>query len=352
MIKRHHHHSSTHPAPPPRRPSSIAPFVSSFAPPSHAKVRSFIHFPPPTSILTTQYHPQTPSRRAFGRIAAAAEVQASSTINATAAGAEEYYEVYLSKPIGVKFARGNDGGAYVALSDSKIGNTSPEITPGDKVVKVSASFGGDVWEALNFGQVVYAIKTRNGDVYLKLKKNFGDMSALEEEELTEAEKVFKRERSGGNYGSGTKEMQERNYIARKEAERKRRELFDDALTTFKAGKVEDALIDFENVLGLEPKNYVGDDFSRVTLVYRVTQYNIACCYATLGQIDAGLEALDSALASGFDDYGKVRSDPNLAKLRESPRFATLINKYDEPIINEGAVKALKSLFSFGKKSDE
>ena len=26
---------------------------------------------------------------------------------------------------------------------------------------------------------MYAIKTRNGEVYMKLKRNFGDMSALE-----------------------------------------------------------------------------------------------------------------------------------------------------------------------------
>ncbi len=45
-----------------------------------------------------------------------------------------------------------------------------------------------------------------------------------------------------------------------------------------------ALIDFENVLGLEPKNYLGDNFARVTDIYRATQYNIACCYATLGQV--------------------------------------------------------------------
>lgn len=35
-----------------------------------------------------------------------------------------------------------------------------------------------------------------------------------------------------------------------------------------------SLIDFENVLSMEPKNYLGDDFSRVTQIYRVTQYNI------------------------------------------------------------------------------
>lgn len=268
-------------------------------------------------------------------------------------GQEQEYDVYLPKPIGLKFARGNDGGAYVTVSDPKLGNTSSEITPGDKVVKVSASFGGDVWDALNFGQVIYAIKTRNGEVYLRLKRNYGDMSALEFEELSEAEKKFREERSGGNYGAGTKEMQARNYVSRKEAERERRELFDDALAKFRSGKVEEALIDFENVLALEPKNYLGDDFSRVTQVYRVTQYNIACCYSTMNQIDAGLEALDACMAVGFEDFGKIRKDKNLENLRNAgEKFTKVMNKYDEPIINESAIKAIKGLFSFGKKNDE
>lgn len=62
---------------------------------------------------------------------------------------------------------------------------------------------------------------------------------LQDEQLTEAEKRFRLERGGGNYGAGTKEMQAKNYIQRTEAERKRRELFEDALGKFKAGKVED-----------------------------------------------------------------------------------------------------------------
>ena len=43
-------------------------------------------------------------------------------------------------------------------------------------------------------------------------------------------------------------------------------------------------MDFENVLSLEPKNFVGDDFSRVTQIFRVTQYNIACCYSAMNQV--------------------------------------------------------------------
>jgi len=146
---------------------------------------------------------------------------------------QEFIELDLPKPLGLRFARGNDGGAYVVNNDPKMGNTDPRIQvcvlcapgglpstsgssgkckskdecrqphvlillinasthpptklytptnqnqPGDKVVQISASFGSDVWDAQNFGQIMYAIRTRNGDVYLKIKRNFGDMSALE-----------------------------------------------------------------------------------------------------------------------------------------------------------------------------
>ncbi|KIZ07823.1 hypothetical protein MNEG_0113 [Monoraphidium neglectum] len=186
---------------------------------------------------------------------------------------------------------------------------------------------------------MYAIRTRSGDVYLKIKRNFGDMSALQDEDLDEAEKKWKSERRGGNYGAGTKEMQARNYVTRKEQERKRRELFDDALDKFKSGDIAGALVDFENVASLEPRNYVGDSGARVTPVMPVTAYNIACCYSMLGQIDEGLRSLEQALSLGYEDYSQVRSDKNLTKLRESPRFDEVLNKYDEPVINMEAVKA-------------
>lgn len=91
---------------------------------------------------------------------------------------------------------------------------------------------------------------------------------------------------------------------------------------------------------MEPKNYVGDNLARITDMYRVAQYNVACCYSVLGSTDAGLDALNNALKSGFDDYAKVRSDPNLAKLRESPKYKAIVDKYDEPVINEEAIKCV------------
>jgi hypothetical protein len=69
-------------------------------------------------------------------------------------------------------------------------------------------------------------------------------------------------------------------------------------------------------------------------------------------VDAGLDALNQALAAGFEEFGKVRSDPNLAGLRESPKFKVLIDKYDEPLVNEAALKALKNIFSFGRSNED
>ena len=53
------------------------------------------------------------------------------------------------------------------------------VQVGDKLVQVSASFGEDVWDAGKFGQCMYAIKTRNGDLYFRFKKMYGDLSSFE-----------------------------------------------------------------------------------------------------------------------------------------------------------------------------
>lgn len=45
-----------------------------------------------------------------------------------------------------------------------------------------------------------------------------------------------------------------------------------------------ALVDFENVVAMEPRNYVGDNLSRVTPILPVTHYNIACCFSMLKQV--------------------------------------------------------------------
>ena len=202
----------------------------------------------------------------------------------------EVYEVNLPKPIGVSFARGNDGMTYITAVNPRKGSVDGQITPGDKLLRVSASFGDETWEALNYGQIMYAIRTRAGDVYLQLLKRGGDMTIFEKKEMDETTKMFQNERAGGNYGYGTQELQQRNYIAKMEEARKRRELFDDGLEKFQAKDYEGALVDWENVLGMEPLNYMSDNFAMVSQVYKVSAFNIACCYAQMNQVDAGLEA--------------------------------------------------------------
>lgn len=51
------------------------------------------------------------------------------------------------------------------------------------------------------------------------------------------------------------------------------------------------------------------------------------------QVDAGLESLEAALRSGFEQFNKVREDPNLDNLRKSERFDKIINQYDEKVID-------------------
>ncbi len=125
-------------------------------------------------------------------------------------------------------------------------------------------------------------------------------------------------------------------------------MFNEAIDLFNKKDYEAALIVFENIVGLEPKNYIGDNFEKVTSIYRVAQYNVACCYSCLGAVEPGLEALQVAMSVGFDDFKKIRTDPSLRALQASDKFKKLIDKYDEPFINESAFKAFANLFG-GKK---
>jgi len=295
--------------------------------------------------LSSSMHAQSANdRRRCARIAGSTRLRSVSEVKVgvETEESEDTYEVNIPKPLGVSFRRGNDGRAYVADVNPARGNIDPNFEVGDRIEAVSASFGSEVWKAENYGQVAYAIRTRSGDLYFKMLRRNGDVSCFEA--LVSEDQMFRNERAGGNYGAGTKELQRRNYSDSMEAKRKRVEMFEDGLEMFNNKEFEKALITWEDVLGMEPKNYVGDDFSRTTDVYRTTYYNIACCYCKMGNKDAAFEALESALRGGFDNYSKVRNDPQLAMLREDDRFYAIIDKFDEPWINMNAINALKGLF--------
>ena len=244
------------------------------------------------------------SSKARRAVSPRAEVDRGYGHGSAAVSTEDLYEVTLPKPIGVKFVRGNDGGAYVAFVPPEPEYDAFEI--GDKIVAVSASFGDEIWDADNYGQVIYAMKNRNGDIFLRMRKMNGDLSALEQNEKSIA---MAAERAGGNYGAGTKEQQMVNFSKKKELEVQRLDMFDEGIALYNKGDFDGALIVFEEVAALEPKNYMSDSFEMATEIYRVSQYNIACCFSKLGQVDNSLAALKKCMGAGWTDYKKIRRDP-------------------------------------------
>ena len=52
----------------------------------------------------------------------------------------------------------------------------------------------------------------------------------------------------------------------------------------------------------------------------LTWYNVACSYALLQRLDDALGALRRAFELGYDDLKFLEKDPDLAPLRQSPKF--------------------------------
>lgn len=62
--------------------------------------------------------------------------------------------------------------------------------------------------------------------------------------------------------------------------------------------------------------------------YQAAHYNMACAYASLGDVSESVANLRKAFEYGFDNYGTVRADPDLATVRESAEFARLMDEFD------------------------
>lgn len=274
--------------------------------------------------LQKQKQAAQPARRRSGGSAA--------PVMALAEG--DTYIVELQKPYGVKFYKGDDGATYVdAVAEGY--PAEQVIAVGDKVLETSAIFGDDMWPAAEYGRTMYALKNRIGILALKMEKKNGVMQPI-----FVANEEWKNERNAGNYGDAIREKQIENYLKKVELEEQREKQMAGGLTNYKAGNYEEALLQFETLLTLQP-----------TLKEEaVASYNVACCYSKIGEVDAGLLALEAAMKAGFDDYKTIREDSDLTTLRESSKFTPLLNRYDEPFINENALKALTSVFGlFGGK---
>lgn len=261
----------------------------------------------------------------------------------------ELYEVELPKPLRVKFCKGNDGWTYVEEVDSTAGGQYEQMQRGDRVLKVSASFGNDVWDAQKYSMVKYAIKNRNGDVYLQLLRRHGDEAPLKPADPSDA--GFQKERDSGDVGNATRQKQYDTYKKQREIAQQRRSQFEEAISLYNQNRCQEALQIFNQVINNEPEG-MGDKYYNTTDIGKLAQYNAACCHSKMGNIDAGLNALRFALDWGFDDYKKIRTDPSLGNLRNDSRFEQIISQYDEPVLNENAMRILRMLnpFANGNKN--
>ena len=256
---------------------------------------------------------------------------------------QETYEVVLPKPLKVRFCKGNDGCTYIEEVDSSATGPYEEMQRADRVLKVSASFGTGVWDAQKYSMVKYAIKNRSGDVYLQLLRRNGDDSPLKP--LDPGDAGFQKERESGDVGNATRQKQYDTYKKQRELNQQRREQFEEAISLYNQDKCQEALQIFNQVITNEPEG-MGDKYYNTTEIGKLAQYNSACCHSKMGNIDAGLTALQLALDWGFDDYTKIRNDPSLSTLRNDDRFDHLIAQYDEPVLNENAMRVLRALNPF------
>ncbi|KAL7124472.1 hypothetical protein ABFS83_14G050300 [Erythranthe nasuta] len=302
--------------------------------------------PPPCCLLKLNHHakshyplPLTTFCNAHSSKASILAVKASKT-DAQAAGDEEKfeeYEVELVQPYGLRFAKGRDGGTYIdAIAPGGFADKTGVFTVGDKVMATSAVFGEEIWPAAEYGRTMYTIRQRIGPLLMKMQKRYGKMDNTGE--LSEKE-ILRAERNSGNVSLKLREIQMQNYLRKKEQKEQREKDLFEGLKLYKSGKYEDALEKFESVLGSKPEQNEA----------AVASYNVACCYSKLNQLQAGLSALEDAMKDGFEDFKRIRADPDLENVRKSEGFESLMKKFDESFINENAINAIKSLFGFNKK---
>ncbi|KAL0389807.1 UNVERIFIED_CONTAM: protein MET1, chloroplastic [Sesamum calycinum] len=288
---------------------------------------------------TKNHHPFLTTLRTFPPFSATSILVTKASQTETTKSQEEYeeYEVELVQPYGLKFAKGRDGGTYIdAIAPGGSADKTGMFTVGDKVLATSAVFGDEIWPAAEYGRTMYTIRQRIGPLLMKMQKRYGKID--DKGELTEKE-IIRAERNAGFISNRVREIQMQNYLKKKEQKERREKDLREGLQLYKIGKYEEALEKFESILGSKPEANEA----------AVASYNVACCYAKLNQIQAGLSALEDAMEAGFEDFKRIRTDPDLANIRTSDDFEPLLKKFDESFINENAINAIKSLFGFNKK---
>lgn len=86
----------------------------------------------------------------------------------------------------------------------------------------------------------------------------------------------------------------------------------------------------------------------------VPPYNIASALAQLGRTEEALDALERAIALGFDDLAHLRHDPDLQPLRGTARFKTILDQWPDRMeaLAQERFDALLKRFGGGYYSEE
>ena len=63
--------------------------------------------------------------------------------------------------------------------------------------------------------------------------------------------------------------------------------------------------------------------------YQAAHYNMACAYASLGNVGETVANLRKAFDYGFDNYATVRADPDLGSVQGSTEFKQLMDEFDK-----------------------
>lgn len=104
------------------------------------------------------------------------------------------------------------------------------------------------------------------------------------------------------------------------------------------GRVEDAVIWMEKIIREDPTDFI-------------LYYDKARLCSRMGDVDEALDALETALECGFRRLALVKDEPDLAAIRNLPRFKTLLQEYgnkpvgvraDNSIVSENPSQQLVS----------
>ena len=77
----------------------------------------------------------------------------------------------------------------------------------------------------------------------------------------------------------------------------------------------------------EPARAKADSILLVDTLYHSERYNIACCYALLGETELAFSTLEQELLDGYTHFNHIRRDVDVISLR-GERLDSLLTKYE------------------------